>query len=124
MTRWSEDSDSGSISRVLNFSPFQTGFIADFDTPRIATSGALTIGVNDVPPMPPSELIEKQPPLICAGPSLPSRAFFASSELSRAISITPFWSQSRRSEEHTSELQSLMRISYAVFCLKKNNTFD
>src|SRR3546814_6201873 len=31
------------------------------------------------------------------------------------------WSSaaSRRSEEHTSELQSLMRISYAVFCLKK-----
>src|SRR3546814_6250384 len=27
--------------------------------------------------------------------------------------------QERRSEEHTSELQSLMRISYAVFCLKK-----
>src|SRR3546814_5324354 len=27
--------------------------------------------------------------------------------------------QIRRSEEHTSELQSLMRISYAVFCLKK-----
>src|SRR3546814_6131814 len=33
--------------------------------------------------------------------------------------------RSRRSEEHTSELQSLMRISYAVFCLKKKqeNTF-
>src|SRR3546814_4993877 len=30
------------------------------------------------------------------------------------------WS-GRRSEEHTSELQSLMRISYAVFCLKKKN---
>src|SRR3546814_7307831 len=32
----------------------------------------------------------------------------------------------RRSEEHTSELQSLMRISYAVFCLKKkkNKTSD
>src|SRR3546814_5134621 len=28
-----------------------------------------------------------------------------------------------RSEEHTSELQSLMRISYAVFCLKTNNTY-
>src|SRR3546814_7946646 len=28
---------------------------------------------------------------------------------------------SRRSEEHTSELQSLMRISYAVLCLKKKN---
>src|SRR3546814_5859646 len=30
-------------------------------------------------------------------------------------------SGSMRSEEHTSELQSLMRISYAVFCLKKKN---
>src|SRR3546814_3532979 len=30
--------------------------------------------------------------------------------------------QVRRSEEHTSELQSLMRISYAVFCLKKKKT--
>src|SRR3546814_18174155 len=30
------------------------------------------------------------------------------------------WSRSR-SEEHTSELQSLMRISYAVFCLNKKN---
>src|SRR3546814_5745200 len=30
--------------------------------------------------------------------------------------------QSIRSEEHTSELQSLMRISYAVFCLKKKKT--
>src|SRR3546814_9646248 len=29
----------------------------------------------------------------------------------------------RRSEEHTSELQSLMRISYAVFCLKKKNQY-
>src|SRR3546814_2082925 len=29
--------------------------------------------------------------------------------------------KTKRSEEHTSELQSLMRISYAVFCLKKKN---
>src|SRR3546814_2574787 len=33
-----------------------------------------------------------------------------------------FRGRSERSEEHTSELQSLMRISYAVFCLKKKNT--
>src|SRR3546814_7268697 len=32
------------------------------------------------------------------------------------------WDRSYRSEEHTSELQSLMRISYAVFCLQKKNT--
>src|SRR3546814_9460014 len=36
-----------------------------------------------------------------------------SSRLSRMFTL--------RSEEHTSELQSLMRISYAVFCLKKTN---
>src|SRR3546814_6421347 len=32
-----------------------------------------------------------------------------------------FGAKRQRSEEHTSELQSLMRISYAVFCLKKKN---
>src|SRR3546814_1138257 len=34
------------------------------------------------------------------------------------------FSYAKRSEEHTSELQSLMRISYAVFCLKKTTTLD
>src|SRR3546814_5441192 len=55
----------------------------------------------------------------------------------RSTEVFPFWEFGRntviitaltivgavisnRSEEHTSELQSLMRISYAVFCLKKN----
>src|SRR3546814_7937083 len=42
---------------------------------------------------------------------------------SLAYRYLPFWAASlvsrARSEEHTSELQSLMRISYAVFCLKK-----
>src|SRR3546814_3315342 len=37
-----------------------------------------------------------------------------------ALEINDSESRQRRSEEHTSELQSLMRISYAVFCLKKN----
>src|SRR3546814_8507797 len=36
---------------------------------------------------------------------------------------TPAATVSARSEEHTSELQSLMRISYAVFCLKKKTTY-
>src|SRR3546814_8571345 len=34
-----------------------------------------------------------------------------------------FWNIVQRSEEHTSELQSLMRISYAVFCLQKKTLF-
>src|SRR3546814_10298140 len=49
--------------------------------------------------------------------------------ISRSPAASVQWSRSaprtktepRRSEEHKSELQSLMRISYAVFCLKKNN---
>src|SRR3546814_3613879 len=35
----------------------------------------------------------------------------------------PRWNKRARSEEHTSELQSLMRISYAVFCLKKKTDY-
>src|SRR3546814_4803157 len=35
------------------------------------------------------------------------------------LRFTPYRLEEERSEEHTSELQSLMRISYAVFCLKK-----
>src|SRR3546814_1023095 len=35
--------------------------------------------------------------------------------------LTPRECERLRSEEHTSELQSLMRISYAVFCLKQTN---
>src|SRR3546814_9217197 len=46
--------------------------------------------------------------------SLPGR-FGLASKLDNLVSIA-------RSEEHTSELQSLMRNSYAVFCLKKKNT--
>src|SRR3546814_5713863 len=46
------------------------------------------------------------------GSDLDEAIIFAPVEADRAV----------RSEEHTSELQSLMRISYAVFCLKKKNT--
>src|SRR3546814_9538475 len=57
-----------------------------------------------------------------------SRSRFAASRMggqhlnSAAPSGTSSIVRVRRSEEHTSELQSLMRISYAVFCLKKKNT--
>src|SRR3546814_9743231 len=42
----------------------------------------------------------------------------------RARKLTEDVDLDHRSEEHTSELQSLMRISYAVFCLKKKNNKD
>src|SRR3546814_1250430 len=55
-----------------------------------------------------------------------SAAFVAGEVISNAMglgfaSMSDPQSGQSRSEEHTSELQSLMRISYAVFCLKKNN---
>src|SRR3546814_10092725 len=65
-----------------------------------------------------------------AGYNAPSRAY---ADAERHLGMTPSaWKDGgrgaairhavvpTRSEEHTSELQSLMRISYAVFCLKKN----
>src|SRR3546814_5246615 len=42
----------------------------------------------------------------------------------RSPAPTSSGSPASRSEEHTSELQSLMRISYAVFCLKKKKNYE
>src|SRR3546814_5771998 len=48
-------------------------------------------------------------------------AHLAAEDAARAVVEMLEAARRCRSEEHTSELQSLMRISYAVFCLKKNN---
>src|SRR3546814_3396682 len=56
-------------------------------------------------------------PLVLAGGRALDRAPFR-----RAASAGSGSRRRHRSEEHTSELQSLMRISYAVFCWKKKNT--
>src|SRR3546814_1285574 len=52
-------------------------------------------------------------------PSFTIRGQSQASGLSRTSSAAAVAGEGMRSEEHTSELQSLMRISYAVFCLKK-----
>src|SRR3546814_1315149 len=46
-------------------------------------------------------------------------AILAGFARNRRVMIQGYHGTGKRSEEHTSELQSLMRISYAVFCLKK-----
>src|SRR3546814_7619704 len=61
----------------------------------------------------------------CACPRLgldprPERASFGADREARTR-VQPATGAGPRSEEHTSELQSLMRISYAVFCLNKKN---
>src|SRR3546814_5040354 len=55
-------------------------------------------------------------------PALIGPSFTVDRALELAGVVSP--SLEARSEEHTSELQSLMRISYAVFCLKKNNNIN
>src|SRR3546814_3934834 len=52
----------------------------------------------------------------------PSTATCSSRATLTSTKGTSIGRRSRRSEEHTSELQSLMRISYAVFCLKTKKT--
>src|SRR3546814_20814707 len=53
-----------------------------------------------------------------------SRSRAASPRRGHPPRACPPWRAPDRSEEHTSELQSLMRISYAVFCLKKKNKIE
>src|SRR3546814_3380541 len=55
------------------------------------------------------------------GSSGSSGSLGSTGSISSGSAALPIPSPAGRSEEHTSELQSLMRISYAVFCLKKKN---
>src|SRR3546814_8978902 len=73
----------------------------------------LTSGPHD-PEHDPSASYALEPDYVAA---LTGRIVSTSGE--SKLSVSPINNQPLRSEEHTSELQSLMRISYAVFCLKK-----
>src|SRR3546814_10257504 len=57
--------------------------------------------------------------LSCLAAALPSRTMLCRQVPLRESRFSYAGDDRTRSEEHTSELQSLMRISYAVFCLKK-----
>src|SRR3546814_5270163 len=66
---------------------------------------------------------------VIVGPAADPAGAAGSSDVTASLAkikeaAAPFASRGDRSEEHTSELQSLMRISYAVFCLKKKKTTD
>src|SRR3546814_5880345 len=69
-------------------------------------------GLLSTPSMPASKHAE-----VCAASPDAEIAMMGVGGISRPLSIPR-----HRSEEHTSELQSLMRISYPVFCLKKKTT--
>src|SRR3546814_7166718 len=67
----------------------------------------------------PGSLRCNAPPAIAGGASMDKQKRPPAPETGREPSIER--PSLKRSEEHTSELQSLMRISYAVFCLNKKN---
>src|SRR3546814_4621425 len=89
----------------------------------VTTAACTTTPPVENPPLPPAfeaqPAPEAPPPGEEAGYDLAAqRAKIAKIEMNPD---TGFLSAEERSEEHTSELQSLMRISYAVFCLNKTN---
>src|SRR3546814_5550722 len=103
---WSSDVCSSDLTVEM-----RSSFIRSTSRARV-TSRATTTKVPPPPPTAVEQPSQRSPAsvLICTSDGMP-----AVDQLSTSTG-------SPRSEEHTSELQSLMRISYAVFCLKKKNT--
>src|SRR3546814_9428991 len=93
--------------------PYTTLFRSDLRWGVTATGRVPTADANKPAPAPDTAL---------------SRGIFRKPDHRRIIAMSSYLIaggnllDATRSEEHTSELQSLMRISYAVFCLKKKNT--
>src|SRR3546814_4376063 len=93
--------------------------------PARVTSPTTLIGAWPAPPAlpPPTHGTPSLPRLVSACSIAETASLLATA--SRSAMLSASWFQPicppamSRSEEHTSELQSLMRISYAVFCLKK-----
>src|SRR3546814_7943010 len=85
--------------------------------PRSTRTGTLFPSTTLFRSTAPAETSREVSPPVDDRASLESLWSKASTRASQLASMT----FSERSEEHTSELQSLMRISYAVFCLQKKN---
>src|SRR3546814_10430293 len=100
---WSSDVCSSDLWRLPR-SILWTLSASDFQTPRATQSGVGAMSVDHV-------RIGVSGPCQTASPTSIGYVPSPRPEASKSID---------RSEEHTSELQSLMRTSYAVFCLKKN----
>src|SRR3546814_10173968 len=83
--------------------------------PRVRAEGQADAGVDDRDAVPAvSGRIVEQPAI-----DVTERTRHRDARPAYPIGNADRLARPRRSEEHTSELQSLMRISYAVFCLKK-----
>src|SRR3546814_6355418 len=115
---------------VLCFFKQKTAYemrISDWSSDVCSSETTFAIGATMINPASPASFIRSRKSLL-SFPTNEVTTTFTPSERNQAIacfapskSIPNFGLlfSSTRSEEHTSELQSLMRISYAVFCLKK-----
>src|SRR3546814_6644356 len=112
---WSSDVCSSDLFSVALLCAAATAAPVSAQTPTVITSltDALRIGEDNA-----ARLRAADAGLAGAGGALMQAGVRPNPEL--FVDAENFaGSKSYRSEEHTSELQSLMRISYAVFCLKK-----
>src|SRR3546814_4447809 len=91
-----------------------TGIMKDWGARTGAYFMFITLFLNNFYPLPPGRTACRRWCGWASDPAARSRI------AARSIAATSA-SAASRSEEHTSELQSLMRNSYAVFCLKKKN---
>src|SRR3546814_1389464 len=103
---------------IRHFTHQQTAFRPPFDGKLILASYALSLQIfGSCDKIVKDILLVQQPARI-----MPRRAIFAAPAQVRNGDRAALLKPGERSEEHTSELQSLMRISYAVFCLKNKKT--
>src|SRR3546814_3740835 len=106
-----------------------SGFLGAFSTGALAAfiampcSGPFMAGALGAALVLPAPLALAVFAMLGLGMALPFLAVAFVPAVQRRLPKPGAWMDTlrKRSEEHTSELQSLMRISYAVFCLKKKN---
>src|SRR3546814_9364781 len=105
------------VSEALKQAGHEVRAVPDLASMRLALAeGYGEVLVTDVM-LPNGNGLDVVPEIISSYPNLPVIVLSAQNTLATAVRATE---RGARSEEHTSELQSLMRISYAVFCFKKN----
>src|SRR3546814_9069903 len=91
---------------------------------RVRRRGQFAGGVGRIPGRAPAVVLAARDPLFEAAAHVRRRAAPPGRAVHRQRRLAIVTHRLRRSEEQTSELQSLMRISYAVFCLKNKNNIN